>query len=571
MLELLNPDPSKKDFDQFRLPIYMESKRRGRVILTSDILSYTTGDELLPRMYDPNNQQQPITQQIPRSPMYKSVPLANMAEHLLAAIWEQQWPRLRRNFSFIVTNWAPVNDLINRYPSDLMLYTGNKANETTKNDRPNQASWVMTVEHDLISPGPLRRFLRSAGADVTATLQAMSTLAQAFMYFEPGPWAEETYRQAAKTIFQAFPSTNDARWLKSHLFEISNWSERRGFSANESIAALLDLSREYDTTSYKVEWHLLVIRALQEDARALSRHAATAFDDDDVPFAEEFRNEYIDSLSIQDLPILTECRPSLLRAALQSHPNWLEDAVLWTTFPERQENLLNVLAAIADNKSAQSELDWGRVMRNVADTSGFSTSGEWIRRIPLTAFQRFLKSLDSQDLSRAWVTALNARTNEVIEWMATITRPPLALLLWICLDADYLAMWHSELNDCWARVARDIQTYPEKQRPLLATQALCTMILKKKVDFEALLQILELVRKVIVADQLNPRHHIYLADHLPRLNKERDNWDIARRLDQWTVEILENNGSPRSDVLLAFHEPKQVNRLLKLIQKRRKT
>lgn len=175
--------------------------------------------------------------------------------------------------------------------------------------------------------------------------------------------------------------------------------------------------------------------------------------------------------------------------------------------------------------------------------------------------------LGNQELLSQWIQGLNARKDDVFHWMATQKHPPLALLLWICHDVDYLAMWNPQLNEMWVSVARNIETYPRPQRSILSTHAVCTMIDAKRPEASVLLQVLEAAKTEVVKDNPPPRHKLYLYDHLPQADKARHNWDIGRRLDTWAATVFNNASLSVQEVRSAFKEPALAKRLIKLLRK----
>lgn len=561
LLELLKDDPNETDFDQFRLPLQLETRRRARARVPEDLCRTMRSRELLPQLYESAYGPAEVMLTVTPSPVASSL-MRSGAELFLAALWEQQWPRLRRSFSFVVTNWRASTLSPSRYHADLLLFI-----RETKEIRESSPvpRWVKTLENDLISPGALRQFLRRAGADIKSTRQIMQSLVDLHLRFQTKEWSPGAYHEIAEIIFSSFPNASDAKWLKKQLFDPSVWERHTDFKANEFIAAMLDMNRLHDRVTSPVDWPPLIYQAMQDDPVELSRTVAAAFDDEDVPLSEEFCDAYLDELSIHDLSPATDAQPFLLPAVVERHPSWLEREELWTALPGRQENLLNALHVLADR--LESQLDWNKVLRNVANFSTTSSSGDWMRRIPLVAFEGFLKNLGDEEPTPQWIQGLNARIDDVIHWMATQDRPPLALLLWICLHVDFKAMWRPQLNDLWLQVAQDIQIYPIEYRSLLTTQALCTMITAEQIDPKALLQVLEIVRQEVIQDNLSSRHKWYLSDHLPRTKKDRDNWDIGRRLDYWAANVFSQSGVGEREVHSAFSHPTQAKRLFKLLKK----
>lgn len=564
LLELLKDDPNEIDSNQFKLPLQMETKRRARGRVTETMCLAMRSNELFLQLYDLDSEQAEVMLSVPSTLVSNSLARSE-AELFLAALWDQQWPRLRRSFSFVVNNWKASSSNYSRYPVDLLLYTRESKGILNSSPAPH---WIQALENDLISPGSLRQFLRRAGADIKSTRQAMHPLVDLHLRFQDKEWSPEAYHEIAEIIFTSFPGSSDAKWLKRQLFDPSVWDKHDDFNASEFIGALLDMNRHHDGLSFPVDWPPLIHQAIQDDPVELSYIVAAAFDDEDVPLAEAFCNAYLDELSIHDLALVIDVQPFLLPAVIERHPSWLERAELWKALPGRQENLLNALHMVADRQ--ESQLDWDKILRNIANLSTASSSGDWMRRIPLVAFEGFLKNMGNEEPGLQWIQGLNARTDDVIRWMATQDRPPLALLLWICLHVDYEAMWCPQLNDMWLQVAQDIQSYPIKYQSLLSTQALCTMITREQIEPKALLQVLEVVRQQVIQDNLSSRHKWHLSDHLPRTKKDRDNWDIGRRLDYWAANILSRSGASEEEVRSVFHQPTQAKRLFKLLQKHNK-
>ncbi|WP_295822460.1 hypothetical protein [uncultured Deinococcus sp.] len=565
LLELLQADPNDVELDQFKLPAQLEIRRRARARIKKDICRSMGSSYLLSQLYALNDEQSPVIHAVPPFQLPSNLTVFYGAELFLAALWEQQWPRLRRSFSFVVTNWRAVNSSISRYPSDLIIHFNASKPILEPTEIP---QWITALEEDLISPSSLRQFLRRAGADIKVTRQAMQPLVDLHLRFKRKQWDVKNYREIASIIVTYFPQVNDAKWIKQQLIDPSVWAEHTGFKTVQFISAILDLGRHYDHLAPTIDWQPLIIQAKQEDPIALGHIVAEVFDDDDVPLAEELYAAYLNHLNIDDLLSIIEIQPFLLPAAIANHPSWLEREELWVALPYHEENLLNALNILPIH--IQNQVDWEKVIRNVVTFSKATSSSEWMRQIPLVAFEGFLTMLGDQELLPQWIQGLNARKDDVIHWMATQEHPPLALLLWTCYHVDYLAMWNPQLDEMWVSVARNIETYPLSQRSILSIHAVCTLIDAKQPDANALLQVIEPARIEVIKGKLSPRHHLYLDDHLPRTKKDRHNWDIGRRLDHWVASIFNHSGMSGDAVRSEFKELAEAKRLFRLLNKKSK-
>ena len=133
------------------------------------------------------------------------------------AIWSQQWPRLRRTFSFrTATSLATTNSL--RF--DLQIASRAQRGELSPMPLP---KWQQAVVDDIVElePRTLRQFLWRYGADVQKPRVAFVSLAE--LYVETN--AKSVHGSKTTTVLDvvlaAFPEAADARLLKSDILEPS--------------------------------------------------------------------------------------------------------------------------------------------------------------------------------------------------------------------------------------------------------------------------------------------------------------------------------------------------------------
>lgn len=131
------------------------------------------------------------------------------------AIWSQQWPRLRRAFSFrTAVSLATTSSL--RF--DLQIAPRAQRSEPTPTSGP---KWQQAVVDDIVEPEPrpLRRFLWRYGADVQKPRIAFVPLTE--LYVETNVKSPRGSKATAvlDAVVAAFPEATDARVLKADLLE----------------------------------------------------------------------------------------------------------------------------------------------------------------------------------------------------------------------------------------------------------------------------------------------------------------------------------------------------------------
>ena len=166
-------------------------------------------------------------------------------EELILSIWSQQWPRLRRNFTFCTGALSPRS--LDKMPLDLQIVPYERLRnalrgaperfrvvESAADPSPQSVDlspqsaaellrldWLAAAVGDLVQPtSGLRDFLRRFGADVTGNRESFRKLAGCFAsvlrYRIEGAEAEELLSFVARS----FPQANEAATLKASLLAV---------------------------------------------------------------------------------------------------------------------------------------------------------------------------------------------------------------------------------------------------------------------------------------------------------------------------------------------------------------
>lgn len=133
------------------------------------------------------------------------------ADDLCLAIWSQQWPRLRRSFSFCSGALEPRR--LDGKTFDLLLAPyGHRTGPPAKGPDATDDDAVRALVHDLRSPGDLRDFLRACGAD-SGQLRSLALLTTTWTAVRGG--ASPT--DVLESVTVQAPKPNGLRRLKRGL------------------------------------------------------------------------------------------------------------------------------------------------------------------------------------------------------------------------------------------------------------------------------------------------------------------------------------------------------------------
>ncbi len=147
---------------------------------------------------------------------------------LALSIWSQQWPRLRRSFSFTtrhaIERQGAINSaelqLVARFPGSFRLtqspdirpvaLTGDRTGPAAFEKAP---EWLGRACEDVQRPGRMRMFLKRYGADVSGGRSAFAGLATAYLTLGDGDRVRSA-RGFAAAVRTSFP-TGEAQRLKA--------------------------------------------------------------------------------------------------------------------------------------------------------------------------------------------------------------------------------------------------------------------------------------------------------------------------------------------------------------------
>jgi hypothetical protein len=155
--------------------------------------------QILRALYSPN----------PRSALHKR---GRERESALFAVWSQQWPRLRRSFSFQTAGFTAEAT-----PSKFTLRLIDNPSRTAAEDVSEAAQWERAALDDLRQPGQFRRFIWRYGSDIRRARERFRFLAELFTLTRQSALSGDVLTRILDAAVRTLPEPDDGRLLKADL------------------------------------------------------------------------------------------------------------------------------------------------------------------------------------------------------------------------------------------------------------------------------------------------------------------------------------------------------------------
>ncbi|HJP68870.1 MAG TPA: hypothetical protein VJ846_08215 [Sphingomicrobium sp.] len=355
-------------------------------------------------------------------------------EGLIATIWMQQWPRLRRTFrfcSFVVDDRSTSTDVF-----DLQLIGGSRFTRARIPDGVAATSveggeWQGPLLDDLKHPlqSGLRRFLRDVGADLTNGRAAMVSLTKLFAALGPdaGP---DSISDAISEVERLGPGQGRMALASAAriVFSRPNLSDEHlsRFALNQvrSDRNLLGLEPA------------LVGRALLRWRSALLGDSMQ--DGDPLRIAVD---AVLPTATADELLEVIEAVPEAMLGILEKRPDLLERQRLWQIRSIEVEKLL---------RSVEVNQDHAVVIISAMVAAGRGDcSSVAVDRFGVHSIVRALAGYAGSESLWPWLRAFASRTDELAACMADGTLQDRALLIELARVLDPDAIPNSIGQDPW--------------------------------------------------------------------------------------------------------------------------
>ncbi len=354
-------------------------------------------------------------------PVYLLSPDAQRFEGLLLDLWAQQWPRLRRTFTFCSGALEPRS--IRRRTLDLQVVPRTRTRTdgaTVAADAPGEVpagDWPLLAVRDLRArrPTPLRAFLRRYGVDVADMRLGFRGLVATYALI--GRRADLT--ELVAEVGRSFPDPDDACRLKEVLFQ------RAAAASHETdqviITALARSPHASAFTDAQTEVWTRLERLARED---LPRLVSTIVEIGHPPataYGEQIIKAAIAELAPAGAVDLLRAEPLWAPELLRLRPAIAAADEFWSLPDAVRRDALHLLASVLGR---EAEL-WRPIASAVARQDEHAAE-QVLEVAGSVAVDGLLDALDTPGAAAGlpkWVAALAERTPDVISWLGRHADP----------------------------------------------------------------------------------------------------------------------------------------------------
>ncbi len=448
------------------------------------------------------------------------VPAAEGAsfEPLFLALWGQQFPRLRRRFTFC-TGAIESREIGGRF-FDLQCIpahssgSGNVSSDQSImiSEKPTSRlppGVLHTLLADLEEPNArLRGFLQNYGADAPQRRTAFASLISAWLLTMSGITDEEVYEDVAAKIAELFPEKESAAALKSDLLESKTIGDATILLPfDDRIIAILRLADRSESIARSFDFEtrlivkiesapLTVLSALEKCIRL--RNLGSFGQRRAFEIARAIPWEFLEK----------NASPHLLLVLLGTNPSLLSHPGVWTRMAGRTHEIVDMFSS-----KAATEEDWVQLVRATLRNDVPQAASMIFSRGPSNLVPLVLQELEECEMFSSgmnqWYVEIERHQAQVIPWLKSrdSLSVPNQLGLSLVLDPIYVrkegvphALFEKVAEDWNARrlafllvLASDASSHRSAQIFAIAFRKLHRLVVGQNIDYFAW----EILRRVL--------------------------------------------------------------------------
>lgn len=342
-------------------------------------------------------------------------------DRLFLSLWQQQWPRLRRNFSFCTGAVAPRN--LSGTLLDLQVIPFNLKSKGYKDAAINidvnqlydfdYEKWVELAFNDLLHPSAtLKRYLNFFGSDVDIKKESFQTLLQSFTFFYDN---RPSLGEAINFLAEKFISAKDGVNLKSIILG----SERNNFPMlpqyeEASVIFYLATTKSYKSFNYsKLNFAARFYSYFQNLNGANLEVLKETILKNPNPLGEEAITNLALTVNSGELNAIWRDR-QLSTVFIGLNPRLTFNSDFWLSNANNQQEIIHQL-----QRTDIGEDDW-KIICNILVDTGSNIDPELIsKNVPELEKVILDKINDSKkvDIGQTWVKYIRKEPVAVLEWM----------------------------------------------------------------------------------------------------------------------------------------------------------
>jgi hypothetical protein len=379
----------------------------------------------------------------PGKPVFITADTSEEFEGLILAIWNQQWPRLRRSFSFCtgsisnrkldgrffdlqVVPWTSFENIKRELPDAMYV---NVDDSRMTSSLPN---WVSVAADDLLrgNNANLKKFLWNFGADQSNGRDSYLRLAQVFSALEKVRLGDLAISEIIESLAKLYPNKTAGIRLKAAILGSQGKANTRFSTPFEEIELLSELCvtnkhRAFDKKSLSIRKRAaaLWVSEPSKTRNLVLRLCNTSLN----PIGEDFLIGFSEAIDTTGLISLSRDEPSLLYVLITKNPALAASEKVWSLPAGRRRSVID---AIMDSRDIPEEVLGGIV--NAILEAGVSDGADQLPRISeRCVIKSILDWFDSRsrllghdpNVPSRWLNSLRLRSSLLLDWLRSAKSP----------------------------------------------------------------------------------------------------------------------------------------------------
>jgi hypothetical protein len=507
------------------------------------------------------------------SPLFIENSSADSYQKLLLCIWLQQWPRLKRNFSFCTGSIGARS--INNKLLDLqvvpffeVLPKSEPINYVTPGvtNEIGSEQWCNTIVDDLYRPSSLRKYINSFGADVKATKKSFKSLA--LVYPNLVPKVNLECGQMIKLLSNEFPKIDEAATLKS--FALDAYAEKNTSATKnsglENVKVLYELATTegysaFDPTKLRLREHIKEL--YDQKPEQVFEMFDRMLDSQINPLGVEMLQEVAKRSGSLNFDLIDK-NEKVIQSFVHINSEIVYNESFWNVSWARQQENLGLLLTprLRDN------INWGRLIAILLEKN-IDIDFNSLQQIDLNVVDFLLSWLNSDKVgggaaSLKWKLFLGDRPETVMQWLKTqekVNSTVINLLIELLNPNSEVVVTRG--TDVWRKLllgTKQTLSYPEENRLKSFILALAFNN-SNEGSLDLVVSSFETVYSALLNNNLDYSSWQLLERHTKPLVWWND-WDKARKLAIALVEISKKNKWPAAAFGKMFKDKKVAERFL---------
>lgn len=416
LLELFKRPEVPFDYDLYRENVCLDSVcLSSNKHINSELVDY---EGLLKAIY------------LNSGPAYLFASDASLYERAIFDVWSQQWPRLRRCFSFCTGSISDRNSSVMTF--DLQVMPIQKKREIvgkTDIDKKPRNSFLHKIDFLEIVKGDLlgreeesfRRFLWDYGADIETGRFAFLPMAEIFDYSNSSSLDKKRSEEIINILGKNFQHKNDAARLKKSIFKLfCNSNYLNCNQVNKLLLYQLAKTPYQDSfDSDKIELNQKIKTLWYEDKKETLNFISDLLLCDLNSLGQSLIKHFSSLVDLSDIGYISKEKPHILYVLASLKPSLLADSRLWEVMVENQ---LSLLSEAIRGKKIENKLHFdifSAILNSGADVSAM----ELVDIFGISSIGYFLQwfdicnESDSFNIPSGWGGEIRNNFSAAIEWV----------------------------------------------------------------------------------------------------------------------------------------------------------